>query len=432
MEYVLTKIGKEKVEMFLTECAAKRKEILDAGIDTVNETNIPTEEDILSDLNSGVGVDEDGEYYNGWGVTDHYDSDSVLRLSINEDFTEVDATTSFLYDAYNKKNMLLWNLLKKHIGHNVQIVAYGDPDDPADICLECEDCDEVILDAELYTLQARSDEEVEEESDEEVIAESDEKIQLKDVPVGGKFSTEIGNFIVLEQKDNGETAVITENLYMNKVRFNSDSTKYFGSELASVFEEKIYPEFARVFGQKNLCAAPVRLITMDEGAKTGVLHTKVRPISHEESKKYRDLLIRDESLDDGTFLETECYWTCTAWNNKAEDKAVAAAAFEGFSVLIPCYKECGVRPFCVLNSDIYVSPVYEVKVKYTDNTGCDDSVNSYFTKEEALNAIAEDLTGCKADHFRDKNYDYTDVGEKTEIWDKDGDDYACWEIIEDK
>lgn len=301
-------------------------------------------------------------------VYETYTKDQLTNMIyaqlLQEGTDAFDAAASFLYDEYNKKNMLLWDLLKKHIGHNVQIVAYGNPDDPADICLECEDCDEVILDAELYTLQARSDEEVEEESDEEVIAESDEKIQLKDVPVGGKFSTEIGNFIVLEQKDNGETAVITENLYRNKVQFSSDSTEYLGSELANVFEEKIYPEFARVFGQKNLCSAPVRLITMDEGAKTGVLHTKVRPLSHEESKKYRDLLIHDESLDDGSFLETECYWTCTAWNNKAEDKAVAAVAFEGFSVLIPCYKECGVRPFCILNSDICVSPVqFENDVK---------------------------------------------------------------------
>lgn len=358
-------------------------------------------------------------------------TDMIYAQLLQEGTDDFEAATSFLREVYNKENMLLWNLLKKHIGHNVQIVVYGDPNDPADICLECEDCDEVILDAELYTLQARNDEEVEEETDEEIVLKNDEEVQLKDIPVGSKFSTEIGNFIVLEQKDNGETAVITENLYRNKVQFSSDSAEYLGSELANVFEEKIYPEFARVFGQKNLCSAPVRLITMDEGAKTGVLHTKVRPLSHEESKKYRDLLIHDESLEDGSFLETECYWTCTAWNNKAEDKAVAAVAFEGFSVLIPCYKECGVRPFCVLNSDIYVSPVYEVKVKYTDNTGCNDFVRSYFTKEEALNAIAEDLTGCKEDHFRDKNYDYTDVGDKTEIWDKDGDDYACWEIIEE-
>ena len=49
----------------------------------------------------------------------------------------------------------LWDRLLAHRDHQVYIVSYGDPDDPVDVCLECEDCGEVILDAELYTLQAR-------------------------------------------------------------------------------------------------------------------------------------------------------------------------------------------------------------------------------------------------------------------------------------
>jgi hypothetical protein len=35
------------------------------------------------------------------------------------------------------------------------IAAYGDTDDPMDICLECEECGEVILDAKIYTVAAR-------------------------------------------------------------------------------------------------------------------------------------------------------------------------------------------------------------------------------------------------------------------------------------
>ena len=52
---------------------------------------------------------------------------------------------------------LLWNALLKHRGHNVEIAVYGDPYDPADVCLECTDCNEVILDSEIYTLTGRSD-----------------------------------------------------------------------------------------------------------------------------------------------------------------------------------------------------------------------------------------------------------------------------------
>lgn len=87
--YALTEAGKETVAKFIAECAAKRKEILDAGKDTAEDTVLPDEETILSDLNAGVGVDENGEYFNGWGVTDYYDSDTVLCLNIGKDFIEI-------------------------------------------------------------------------------------------------------------------------------------------------------------------------------------------------------------------------------------------------------------------------------------------------------------------------------------------------------
>ena len=86
MEYILTEAGKKKVAWFINECAAKRKEILDAGLDTADDTNLPTEEAIVSDLNYGVGVDEDGDYYNMWGVTDNYSSDAPCCLEVGIDF----------------------------------------------------------------------------------------------------------------------------------------------------------------------------------------------------------------------------------------------------------------------------------------------------------------------------------------------------------
>lgn len=88
MEYVLTEPGRQKIADYILQCAAKRKEILDAGIDTADATKLPTEKDILSDLNYGAGVDEDGDYYNCWGVTDNCNSDYPLGLKAGEDFVE--------------------------------------------------------------------------------------------------------------------------------------------------------------------------------------------------------------------------------------------------------------------------------------------------------------------------------------------------------
>lgn len=88
MEYVLTEPGRQKIADYILQCAAKRKEILDAGIDTADATRLPTEDDILSDLNYGTGTDEDGDYYNCWGVTDGYNSDYPLGLEAGKDFIE--------------------------------------------------------------------------------------------------------------------------------------------------------------------------------------------------------------------------------------------------------------------------------------------------------------------------------------------------------
>ena len=52
--------------------AEKRKEVLGAEADTADSTELPTAEDIESDASS-FGLDEDGEYVNCWGCTDHMD-----------------------------------------------------------------------------------------------------------------------------------------------------------------------------------------------------------------------------------------------------------------------------------------------------------------------------------------------------------------------
>ena len=86
-KFVLTDAGKREVSHYIRNLEAKRKEILDAGLDTANETEIPTEEDIIADIS--VFADADGWYYNFWGCTDHYDSDGPLSLEADKDFKEV-------------------------------------------------------------------------------------------------------------------------------------------------------------------------------------------------------------------------------------------------------------------------------------------------------------------------------------------------------
>lgn len=79
----LTQTGERKVKFYIKTLELKRKEILDAGKDTANETKLPTIEDIIADIET---FEENGEYLNNWGVTDNYDNDFSLWLERGEDY----------------------------------------------------------------------------------------------------------------------------------------------------------------------------------------------------------------------------------------------------------------------------------------------------------------------------------------------------------
>lgn len=88
-KYELTPQGRKECERYLKELQAKRKNILDAGIDTVHETSIDyTPEELLEDVLL-FGIDEYGDAWNSYGVTDHYTYEFPLNLRLGEDFKEV-------------------------------------------------------------------------------------------------------------------------------------------------------------------------------------------------------------------------------------------------------------------------------------------------------------------------------------------------------
>ena len=178
------------------------------------------------------------------------------------------------------------------------------------------------------------------------------KVRLDEIPVGGKFDTGIGRFIVLEQRGE-ETAVITENLYREDVEYDDDRNAYYSSKLSDLFEEVIFPEFKEEFGSDNLCSRQVSLSTVDMQRKDSVLHAKVRPLTFDEARKYNDLLVNKDLPD--------WYWTCTAWSTKERGwgSTVAVVSPSGYISNYYYFNRNSVRPFCILKSNIFVSKVTE-------------------------------------------------------------------------
>lgn len=178
------------------------------------------------------------------------------------------------------------------------------------------------------------------------------KVMLKDIPVGGKFDTGIGRFIVLEQKEN-YTAVITEDLYREDVKFDNDCTEYRKSSLRELCEGEILNEFSEEFGKENICTNEAGLVTVDGQEVFGKLLTKVRPLTFDEAREYNDLLV-NKGL-------TDWYWTCTSWSTKERgwEYSVAVVSPSGFIYYFNYGSSRGVRPVCILKSNIFVSKVEE-------------------------------------------------------------------------
>lgn len=178
------------------------------------------------------------------------------------------------------------------------------------------------------------------------------KVMLKDIPVGGKFVTGIGRFIVLEQKEDS-TVVITEDLYREDVKFDDDCTDYKKSSLRELCEGEILNEFSDEFGEENICTNEAGLVTLDGQEVFGKLLTKVRPLTFDEAREYNDLLVNKDIPD--------WYWTCTPWSTKERgwEYSVAVVSPSGIFDDYYCDYSCGVRPFCILKSNIFVSKVEE-------------------------------------------------------------------------
>lgn len=180
--------------------------------------------------------------------------------------------------------------------------------------------------------------------------ENKNKVKLSDIPAGGKFTTDIGKFIVLEQCGDC-TNVITEDLYRKNVRFDDDTRNYAKSKLRKLCDGEIYEEFAGVFGAENIIPFPVKLTSVDMQNEFEPVDCMVRPITFDEAREYNDFLVNKELPD--------WYWACTPWSTEERGCTYSIAVVDpsGYFFNCRCNDCCGVRPFCILKSNIFVSKV---------------------------------------------------------------------------
>lgn len=179
-------------------------------------------------------------------------------------------------------------------------------------------------------------------------AEKKNKVELSTLAPGDVFEIGENDFIVLDQMG-FETKVISKDFMAEDVVYDEDSRDYNESNLKKMIEDEIQPIIESEVGEDNLVEHIVELTSVDMQQKFHACECKVRPITFDEARKYNNLL-PNKDLDDW-------WWTCTPWSTAERGckYSVAVVSSAGNFSNCNCYDDDGVRPVCILKSNIFVS-----------------------------------------------------------------------------
>jgi hypothetical protein len=178
--------------------------------------------------------------------------------------------------------------------------------------------------------------------------EKKEKVVLSSLNPGETFMIGEHEFIVLEQ--NYETTnVISKNLMAEDVQFDKNTKDYNKSALKRYIEEEIRPIILENIGAGNLVEHSVALTSVDNQSEFNDCICDIRPITFDEAREYNDLLVNEDLPD--------CYWTLTPWSTaeRGWKYCISVVSPSGDVDRNCCYGNIGVRPFCILKSNIFVS-----------------------------------------------------------------------------
>lgn len=162
-------------------------------------------------------------------------------------------------------------------------------------------------------------------------------------------TVKIGNFemVVLEQLD-GQTAMILKRMYGDDTEFGKKNNAYDESNVdqkCQAFAE----ELAKIIGWDSIALHKVDL-TSDDGLKDyGVIERRASLITADMYRKFVDIL--------DTVNPERWWWLATPHSTKRHENDAWAKCVSPSGCFFNdfCDNVSGVRPFCIVKSNIFVS-----------------------------------------------------------------------------
>ena len=178
--------------------------------------------------------------------------------------------------------------------------------------------------------------------------EKSSKVELSTLKPGETFKMVGHEFIVLKHGhiQSGCTAVICKDLWEKSVKFGNNRN-YKESKVKKIMD-KVSEEIETEVGADNLVKHEVTLTSVDMQNEFGSCECKVRPLTFDEAREFNDLIVNKDLPD--------WWWTCTPWSTEERGYVYSIVVVSPRGIFSNSYDiGNGVRPFCILKSNIFVS-----------------------------------------------------------------------------
>lgn len=177
------------------------------------------------------------------------------------------------------------------------------------------------------------------------------KVELSTLKRGDVFQTTGKRKYKVLQQYGDTTKIISLDLVKENVEFG-DTSDYKKSNVKKLCDTEILKDFEKEFGAGNIETHTADIITAD-GQRLGTVDCKIRPITFDEARRYTDITPNNDLND--------WYWTLSPWSTEERGwkKSITIVSpsgnFNNYNYIVGN----GVRPVCILKSNIFVSKVEE-------------------------------------------------------------------------
>ena len=134
----------------------------------------------------------------------------------------------------------------------------------------------------------------------------------------------------------------------NGMEFDEESNDWIKSQLREYLNTDFIEKIADEIGEENIIPFNRNLLSLDGQTEYGECEDKVSLLTVDEYRKYRSLIPNTADY---------WWWLVTPWSTPCNDckTAVTVVSSSGIFNYDHCYDDIGVRPFCILKSNIFVS-----------------------------------------------------------------------------